>query len=199
MIFPIRYISVVDSKQMGRIKGVKTGPHKNKNSRKNPNKVSDIEEDKFRHVLENSKSFTDAAIKLGYSSCGGPFIPQIKERAGELGIDIEHINGLKSNLDMKSGRRTAPTLRNQLKRAKRPYICENCDCKSMTMGDNGEWQWEGRDLALEINHRYGVGFEGCDHPAMLQYLCSPCHRQHTNIRIWAQSGLRGKFTTGSSD
>ena len=177
---------------MGRIKGVKTA------------KVFKVKEDEFRHALENSTSFTDVAIKLGYT-CAGQSIPNIKERAGKLGIDIEHIDGsfhrgyLKSDLDLKNGRRSVATLRKQLKQAKRPYICENCNCEDMTMGDNGEWQWKGRDLLLEINHRFGHRFEGCNDADMLQYLCSPCHRQHTNLFMWAKHGLNNKFTTGSSD
>ena len=180
---------------MGRIKGFK---HEK-------NKVFRVEEDEFRHVLENSKSFRVVAIKLGYN-CAGRAILDIKERAGKLGIDIEHIDGTegrgissKSDLELHRSRRGTETLRNQLKRVKRPYICENCNCEDMTMGDNGEWQWKGHDLPLEINHRFGVGFEGCNDPAMLQYLCPSCHRQHTNLRTWAQSGLKGRFTAGSSD
>ena len=162
-----------------------------------------MEEDKFRHVLANSSSFSVVCSKLGYSSSPNSLITNtVRKRASELGIDIEHIKHwpcMKSDKDLKNGRRNVITLRNQLKRVKRPYICENCNCEDMTMGDNGEWQWKGHDLPLEVNHRFGVGFEGCDNPAMLQYLCSSCHRQHTNLRTWAQSGLRGKFATGSSD
>lgn len=166
------------------------------------NKVYEVTDDHFRDIVANSSYIGEIVEKIGCKH--RPFYKkEIKERADKLGIDLTHIvdgrllafggSVMKLDMDLKN-KRGPTTLRNLLKSSERPYICENCNCEDMTMGDNGEWQWKGRDLALEINHRYGHGFEGCNDPIMLQYLCPACHRQHTNLLISAKSALKNRFT-----
>ena len=164
-----------------------------------PEKMKKIPDDQFRDIMRSSISFEEAAKKLGLKTARGGQISAIKKRAIELNIDLNHVNfnkKRKRDLELKTSRSKVVN-RRQLKLVNRPYICENCNCVDMIMGDNGEWQWKGHDLPLEINHRFGHGFEGCHHPANLQWLCSSCHRQHTNLFMSAKRGLRDRFNSRS--
>lgn len=157
------------------------------------NKISD---DQFRDIMRSSISFNEAAKKMGLVTARGGLQIQIKKRAIKLNIDLGHVNGChKHDLELKKKSRCRHAIRRQMRQINRSYICENCNCENMTMGDNGEWQWKNLDLPLEINHRFGHGFEYCHHPANLQWLCSSCHRQHTNLFMGAKRGLNNRFKT----
>ena len=155
------------------------------------NKISD---DQFRDIMRNSISFKDSAKKMGFTCSRGGLNKRIEKRAIKLNIDLGHVNGRhKLDMDLKRKSRCPQAIRRQMRLINRSYICENCNCEDMKMGDNGEWQWKNLDLPLEINHRFGHGFESCHHLANLQFLCSACHRQHTNLFMCAKRGLKNRF------
>lgn len=174
-------------------------------------KIYSVSDENFKQIVSTCKTWSDIGRKLGYTETihkygrglmNGDARRKLKARAAKLQINVEHIDGgRKFDMDLnKIGhqyRREKKTLKKMLERSKRMYICEHCDCKGMEMGDKGEWQWEGRDLILEINHKFGTGFEGCNHIKNLQYLCSRCHTQHTHLFMQAKHYLKHHFVAAS--
>ena len=157
------------------------------------NKVEKPSDEKFREIIARHKTLNGIARELGLKyRATSTMAAKIKHRCIRLGIDITNVNWEKPRPVV--NRCATTTLRSILEGYGREYVCHVCNCEDMTMGENGEWQWKGHDLPLEINHMYGVGFHGCDHPKNLAYFCAACHRQHSKLLVQAKAGLRSKFT-----
>lgn len=69
-------------------------------------------------------------------------------------------------------------IRKKLLASGRPYWCEICHCRSkgFTRTQDG-WLWNGKPITLQVDHIYGVDFEGCDALDCIQWACALCHGQ----------------------
>ena len=117
---------------------------------------------------------------------------QIKTARGETGATT-----LKPVAELKTGRRDCKRLRKFLEASGRSYICEWCKCEEMTLND-GEWEWQGKKLSLEIDHIHGV--DGTDHQDRLEnlrFLCPSCHSQTKNYG--SGGDLENEATTVSNE
>ena len=99
--------------------------------------------------------------------------------------------------ELKGKRRGCKTLHKFLESSGRSYICEWCKCEEMTPND-GEWEWQGKKLSLEIDHIHGVdGTDHQDRPDNLRFLCPSCHSQTKN---YGRGGdLEAEATTVSNE
>ena len=102
--------------------------------------VDTVSEQRFREAIQKYKTFEEVARSIGLKFARGLGVTRIKNRAARLNIDISHFDGRrKHDLDCKV-KVSAKSLRLQLKRVNRKYICEHCQCKHMDKVD-GEWFW----------------------------------------------------------
>ena len=102
--------------------------------------VDTVSEQHFRDAMQKYKTFEEVARSIGLACARGKGVQRIKNRAARLNIDISHFDGRrKHDLDCK-GKVQAKSLRHQLKRVNREYICEHCQCKHMKKID-GHWIW----------------------------------------------------------
>jgi len=138
-------------------------------------KVSNVDDDMFRNLVKNSRSFTDICkeLKLIHNYA-------IKERIEKLLIDTSHWEPLQS----RGGKRKIPanellikgrkqnnkeTTRRALKEIGREYRCETCPIVD---------EWNGKSLRLQIHHIDGDNLN--NEPSNLQFLCPNCHTQTHN-------------------
>lgn len=132
--------------------------------------------EELQEMANDSVSYTELAVKIGYSAKGGSGVKQIKAMIQELDLDVSHFKGQgwnKNKFDytrFKYGNaiRTAAALPALI--ALRGRKCECC----------GNEIWNGKEIPLEIHHIDGDHLN--NELDNLQILCPNCHAQTDNYK-----------------
>lgn len=142
------------------------------------NKVYELTNDEFIDMIQNSKSYSQCVLKLGYASTNGRYASDlIKKRCAELNVSTEHFanNYSKSHstydlddiLIENSTYQNMTCLKNRIINAGLlEYKCSLC-------GNIGEWN--GKPLSLQLDHINGIHTD--NRIENLRILCPNCHSQ----------------------
>ena len=141
----------------------------------------------LQEIVNNSISFREVQIKLGYSSKSGSIPERLKKVFDEKQIDYSHFKGHawnKKEIEISEindfGVLNKTSIRNILLK-ERPYQCEYC----------GISDWMGNSLTLEVHHKDGNSNNNVRTNLIL--LCPNCHSQTDN---WCHKNVK---TTRISD
>ena len=161
--------------------------------------LSDVQ---FSVVIKESIDWHEVATRCGIplyqpsglNKTGGKFAMALaditrvllRKRADRLGISYTHIKRkskpLKAFSDLKRKRRYgAKTLGRILDESGRVNACEICNCDEMTF-ENGQWNWRGWPLTLQIDHINGLDGDDPDRVGNIRRLCANCHAITSNYR-----------------
>lgn len=143
--------------------------------------VDQFTNEEFAKIIDDAKFWKDAMYECGYNSYKG--VPQIKQRAEELGLSTEHILGEEWAKTMYSGnpRYTLEQIcieesfytncQTLMKRLKRELGWEH----KCTSCENTTWTTKGEThpIPLELEHINGNHFD--NRLENLTFLCPNCH------------------------
>jgi len=144
-----------------------------------PNKLSSIDDDSYRILVNNSTNESDLARKCGYKKIRNKkHMSILIDRAIALNIDMSHWKELTRTRDIfaKIGiRATNKTLKRRLiKELKWPYECRKCKNKAFETRD-GELMWMDEPIELTLEHKNGDNKD--NRLENLEFLCMYCHQQ----------------------
>jgi HNH endonuclease len=144
-----------------------------------------IPEERLAHAIRTSRSFTEAAAKLGLKPGGGTQ-SSLKRRAGALDLDVSHFMGqawrrgdrrptvaarpLSEVLVAGRPHRTSALRERLVKEGLKERRCEVC---------NGT-EWNGRSIPLELDHINGRRDD--NRLENLRLVCPNCHAQTDTYR-----------------
>lgn len=149
-----------------------------------------ISNQEFKEMVDNSKSYRELAIKIGYKECSSS-LPLLKRRVSELELNTEHFlgQGINKGRKLNGGSRLKyndylsqvfiensnvkrKIVRNYiLKYNLLEYKCELCNC---------DGSWLDTKISLELDHKNGVNND--NRLSNLRFLCPNCHATTTTYR-----------------
>ena len=145
-------------------------------------------DNELQEIVNNSISFREVQIKIGYSSKSGSIQERLKKIFDEKQIDYSHFKGHAWNKKETSlseindfGVLNKTSIRNILLQ-ERLYQCECC----------GISEWMNKPITLEVHHKDGNSNNNIR--ANLMLLCPNCHSQTDN---WRHKNI--KFTKISDE
>ena len=142
------------------------------------NKVYALTDQEFIDLINNSNSYAECVIKVGYASVNGRYGSDlIKKRCKELNISTDHFSGnykcqfakydLSEILIKDSTYTNLTSLKNRIiKEGLLEYKCDKC-------GNTGNWN--GKPLSLQLDHINGIHND--NRLENLRFLCPNCHSQ----------------------
>lgn len=140
-------------------------------------KINELSKNEILQILEESKSFREVIIKLGYNSNGSGGYASIKSQLNNLQIPIPkyHYYGtgrINIKIPLSEILVENSTYQNRVslkKRLVRDGLLEyKCKC-----GNTG--MWEGKRLSLQLEHKNGKNND--NRIENMEFLCPNCHSQ----------------------
>ena len=134
-------------------------------------KWESFSDEQLQQIIQNSRSYNDLAVNLGYSTSSGSGVQAVKEMLQIKHFDTSHFLGqnwnkdnydyirFKSNVNMRSAD-SLPALIHLRGR--------KCECCGLS-------QWRGQDIPLQVHHIDGNHYN--NELNNLQILCPNCHAQ----------------------
>ena len=134
-------------------------------------KWENFSDEQLQQIIQNSRSYNDLAVNLGYSTSSGSGVRAVKEMLQIKHFDTSHFLGqnwnkdnydytrFKSNVNIRSAD-SLPALIHLRGR--------KCECCGLS-------QWRGQDIPLQIHHIDGNHYN--NELDNLQILCPNCHAQ----------------------
>lgn len=139
--------------------------------------------EKFKKYVEESTTYADVCRKIGWKPTGGNY-RYVKRYIKELGLDISHFTGKKTNIGNRLGNNEKDINEYLTKDSfiKPSYLkwklfssglkqhkCEKCGCT----------RWNGEQISLQLHHINGDNTD--NRLENLQILCPNCHSQTDNF------------------
>lgn len=139
-------------------------------------KYEKLTEEELRTICNESESYREVAIKVGYNPNGGAGIKTARELIEKYGFDVSHFTGRHNTKNL--GKYRTPTekylnneqaitswkLKNRL--VKEGYLEEKCCCCGLT-------EWLGQPIPLELHHKDGN--KNNNSLENLELRCPNCH------------------------
>lgn len=149
-------------------------------------KLENYTRDELQKIVNDSTSYSEIAIKIGYKRGGGGYNTEIKKYLYDNDFDVSTIVGrsfkkynntgipkkwLSEFLCENSTGNSSYIKRKLLEWGVKEYKCENPKC--------GISEWHGEDIVLELHHINGNHYD--NRLENLVLLCPNCHSQTTNF------------------
>jgi len=133
-------------------------------------------DEELKTIVQNSISYREVSIKLGYSETSGGGCDAAKDMIESKGFNTDHFLGMgwnKSNFDynrFQKGKVIKSAAAIPALTELRGYKCENC----------GNETWLGQPIPLEVHHLDGDRLNNT--LENLQLLCPNCHALTSNFK-----------------
>ena len=136
--------------------------------------IDNFSKEELEQIVQESKSYREVIVKLGYATPGGNNHKTVKDRLEKYGISTDHfsiggekgITRTEENVFCKDSTATQATLRRWF--IKGNYVLYKCDCCGIS-------KWQGKELALQLDHINGDNHD--NRLENLHWLCPNCHSQ----------------------
>jgi hypothetical protein len=162
------------------------------------NKMDAIDDETFKILVKNNRTWRNLALACGFKSIGGGQKLLVR-RIEMLGLDMNHLD--RGHIDddkifVMDGKRThAQMIKNRLVRD-RSYECNACKNVNFTKRD-GVLMWNDQKITLQLEHINGVNNDNRHENLIL--LCPNCHSQtstfcggnskkHKALHAWVENG-----------
>lgn len=126
----------------------------------------------FKIIVENSYSYKDCLRKIGYNSCSGDSMLQLKQKIKNLNIDISHFHSkparkiTREEVFVSNGLCSSSTVRRWFLKEPVEYKCSICGQEPF---------WNGKEMTLIMDHINGINN---DHRLEnLRWVCPNCNQQ----------------------
>lgn len=135
--------------------------------------MNQYEDEEFKRIVEESNSYISCLKNLGYNSCSGAIVNQLKKKIDEMEIDISHFytqsptKRNESNIFIKDSTANQTTLRKwYLKGKYTEYVCSICGQPPI---------WNEKEMTLILDHINGNNKD--NRLENLRWVCGNCNMQ----------------------
>jgi hypothetical protein len=169
---------------------------------KHGTKVHAIDDETFKMLVNNNKTWENLAMACGYRKLGGTLMNQMKCRIEKLGLNTYHFgnhNVISADKIFVVDSKYASTTEIQKRLCRdfdRVYECAACKNEHFTKCD-GVLMWNNKEIVLQLEHKNGISND--NRLENLEFLCPSCHSQtstftgrngkkHKAYQIWIEEG-----------
>lgn len=134
--------------------------------------IDTYSKEEFQNLINNSSSYSELALKLGYKAKSGDLIARIKQRIQELDLQITFkektpVKRTVENIFIENSTADQRTLRDWfIKGQYQEYKCSICGLEPI---------WNGKELTLILDHINGRNKDNQLHN--LRWVCPNCNQQ----------------------
>jgi hypothetical protein len=162
------------------------------------NKVDSIDDETFKTLVKNNRTWINLALACGFKSVGGCHKFLVR-RIKMLGLDMNHFD--RGHVDddkifVMDGKQTQVTTIKRRLLQDRPHECNACKNVNFTKRD-GVLMWNDQKITLQLEHINGVNNDNRHENLIL--LCPNCHSQtstfcggnskkHKALHAWVENG-----------
>ena len=142
-------------------------------------KVDAIDDETFKMLLKNNRTWRNFFFDCGFKSPGGDIKKILTRRIKTLGLDTNHFDSNMIDDDKIFVVESQYTNMKQIKKRlvrdfDRPYECNACKNVNFTKRD-GVLMWNNKEIVLQLEHINGVHND--NRLENLEFLCPNCHAQ----------------------
>ena len=142
------------------------------------NKLDAIDDETFKTLVKNNRTWTDLILTCGYKRDGGSQ-KKVSIRIEKLGLDTNHFDIKVTPTDkvfvVDSQYTFISAMKKRLVRDfDMPYECAACKNEHFTKCD-GVLMWNNKEIVLQLEHKNDINND--NRIENLEFLCPPCHSQ----------------------
>lgn len=137
--------------------------------------MDSISNEEFIEIVNNSISYSECLLKIGYKANSGNLSNKLKEKINSLNLDTSHFTNQSKepvkrnpeNIFIENSTANQSTLRKYYKKGNyTPYKCSICGMEPF---------WQGKELTLILDHINGQNHD--DRLENLRWVCPNCNQQ----------------------